>query len=121
MPSLDNGSPSPARCSKRECHLDSFTVSVDPETDLLLLSMTDPCNQMVSPRMFKAVISSAIKEYAEDEGLTIPADDCWTRCCDGLPNVEYVFGSLTASYALTGVVAGAAVDYVIEPPFHSVV
>ena len=121
MPSLDNGSSSPARCSKRECHIDSFTVSVDPETNSLILSMTDACNQMTSIRMFKSVISAAIVEYAADEEITIPADTCWTNCCDGLPNVVYTFGDLTATYALTGVVAGEAVNYVIEPPFHSVV
>lgn len=121
MASLDNGSSTPSRCSKVECYIDSFTVTIDAETDVANVSMTDTCNQMVSPRMFKAVVSAALVEWAEDVSLDLPADTCRTNCCDGLPGVDYVFGSLTASYALTGIVAAAAADYEVFPPFHSVV
>lgn len=119
--SLNNGSPNPARCSKRECHISSFDVTITPATNSLTAVISDPCNQVTEVKMMKAIISAAIEDYAADEGLTIPADDCWTNCCNGIADVVYTFGTLTGTYALTGVVAGGDVVYEVTPPFYQAV
>lgn len=115
--SLDNGSNNPSRCSKRECHITGFDVTVTPGTNTVSAVIVDPCNQITECRMAKAILTSALTEFFADEDLTLPDGACKSNCCDGIYGAEYVVATNTVTLAFTGIVAGAPVTYEVTPPF----
>ena len=118
MASLDNGSAHPSKCSKVECFISSFVVTITPANGSLTAVITDTCNQITECRMMNAVLSKAISEYLADEDITPTDGDCKFGCCNGLYGVSYVLATLTATYEHADITAGAPVEYEVVPPFY---
>ncbi len=120
MPSLDNDSANPGRCSQRECHISGFDVEFTGSAEGVTGVITDSCNQVTECRMAKAILSKALIELLTDEDVEIPEAPCsGPSCCDGVYGAEYTFATNTVFFEVAGLGA-VNTTITVTPPFGTV-
>lgn len=93
-------------CSRKECNITGFDVTVNRTDDVLTFTISDPCTQLTSCRMIKAILHSALEAFLADATNTEVADDLTAgvgcECACGYQEIEYVFDTLSMSFPITG-------------------
>lgn len=93
-------------CSRKECFISGFDVTVNRTSNTVTFTAADPCNQLTSCRLLKQVLLAALAEFLADTdnadvvALLTPNTGC--DCACGYQELEFVFDTMSFSFDVGG-------------------